>query len=186
MKSAPVIARSLLMAWLIAGLLTGCVAVVPVPPSHHQPTYGKVITREMVCFIVPGRTTRGEVVAHLGDHYRDSPRLPVLAYAWEKPACGLMWWIVLAGPGGAGAGGGHSEASDWRAFFVKFDAQGRVADTKFASLSGRRSLDEQMEDWAVGKTQHFADFGSHLFNPDSGVPQFLEYMKKTGHFEAGP
>lgn len=181
MKTVPAI-----IAPLLAVLLAGCVGVLPVPPSHQEPTHGKIITRKSVRFIVSGQSTRDEVIARLGDQFRDSPRLPVLAYAWEKPAYGLMWWMVLAGPGGAGAGGGHSEGSDWRAFFVKFDVQGRVADTKFASLSGRRSLDEQLEDWALGKTHRVADFASYLINPDTGVPQLWEYMEKTGHFEGGP
>lgn len=167
-------------------LLTGCVGVLPVPPARREPAHGKVITRADVKFIVPGQTTRDEVIARLGDQFRDSPRLPVLAYAWEKPACGLMWWIVLAGPGGAGAGGGHSEGSDWQAFFVKFDANEQVATTKFVSLCDRRSLDEQLEDWAIGKTHHLADADGYLFSPDSGVPQFIEYMKKTGQFGAAP
>ena len=167
-------------------LLTGCAGVLPVPPSRSEPTRGQVITRQEVKFIVPGQTTREEVIARLGGQFRDSPRLPVLAYAWEKPAFGLTWWVVLVGPDAAVAGGGHSEGSDWRAFFVRFDARGLVADTKFASLSDRRSLDEQLEDWALGKTHHFAEFGSRFFNPDNGVPQFVEYMKKTGQWGAGP
>lgn len=173
MKTASAIILPLLAVWL-----TGCIGVVPVPSSGQ--TYGQVITREATKFIVPGRTTRDAVIAELGDQFRDSPRLPVLAYTWEKPGCGLMWWVVLVGPYGGGAGGGHSEASDWRALFVKFDAHGRVSATKFASLSSRRSLDEQLEDWALGKTHRLANLGGNFFDQDSGVPQFVEYMKQTG------
>ena len=168
---------------MVAVLLTGCVGVMPVPPSpRNQPACGKVITPEQVKFIVPGQTTRAEVMARLGDHFRDSPRLPVLAYSWEKPAVGWTWWIVVAGPGGAGAAGGHAEGNHWQAFFVKFDASGRVAATKFVSLSNHRSLDEQLEDWAVPKKFGFAKIGAHIFNPDNGVPWFIEDMKQNGQF----
>ena len=123
-------------------LLTGCVAVFPVPSSEK--TYGKIITPQEVKFIVPGQTTRAEVMARLGDQFRDSPRLPVLAYAWEKPAADLVWVIVSTESGG----GGHIERSHWRAFFVEFDSAGRVRRTEFMHLSGKKSLDEQLEDWS--------------------------------------
>lgn len=142
MKSAPAIARSLLMAWLIAGLLTGCIAVFPVPSSEK--THGKIITPKEVKFVVPGQTTREEVVARLGEQFRDSPRLPVLAYSWEKPAADLVWVVVSTESGC----GGHFERSHWRAFFVAFDSGGRVRRTEYVRLSGEKSLDEQLEDWA--------------------------------------
>jgi|GEM_PF-1039548 len=132
----------IILLWLSV-LLTGCAGIMPAP-SHEQ-TYGKVITRNEVRFIVRGQTTRAEVVARLGGQFRDSPRLPVLAYSWEKPAADLVWWIVTKDSGGVG----YIERSHWRAFFVKFDANGRVTATRFASLSGGKSLDEQLENWAT-------------------------------------
>ncbi len=138
MKTAFVI-----MLLLLPVLLTGCVGVMPAPSNEQA--YGKVITRNEVRFIVPGQTTRAEVIARLGGQFRDSPRLPVLAYSWEKPAAGLVWWIVTKDSGG----GGDIERSHWRAFFVKFDTDGRVVATHFVSLSGGKSLDEQLENWAA-------------------------------------
>ena len=131
-----------ILCMLSAALLTGCVGVVPVP-SNRQ-TYGKVITREQVRFIVLGQTTRAEVTEKLGDQFRESPRLPALAYSWEKPAATLVWWIIAVETGG----GGHIERSHWRAFFVEFDSGGQVRRTEFMRLSGQKSLDEQLEDWA--------------------------------------
>src|ERR1035437_3123740 len=118
---------SAIIAPLLAVLLTGCVGVMPVPPSCNQPACGKVITPEQVKFIVPGQTTRAEVMARLGDHFRDSPRLPVPACSWEKPAVGWTGWILLAGPGGAAGGGGYTEGNHWRGFFVKIHAHGTGA-----------------------------------------------------------
>ena len=60
---------------------------------------------------------------------------------------------------------------------MKFDASGRVAATKFVSLDNGKSLDEQLENWAVPKKFCFAKIGAHIFNPDNGVPWFIEDMK---------
>lgn len=129
--------KSLLLLPIMALLFTGC-AIVPIPLPSKDSAHGKAISANDVRFIVPGQTTRAEVVARLGDQFRDSPRLPVLAYSWEKPAIGIGWvWIVMT-PGVVGSG--FVERSHWRAFFVKFDAIGRVGTTKFVSLSSHRSL----------------------------------------------
>lgn len=124
-------------------LLTGCVALVPLPPTYNQ-TYGRVIEKSQTRFIVAGQTTRDEVIAGLGGEFRDSPRVAALAYPWEKPAPDMAWWICSTEAGT----GGHFERSHWRAFFVAFDAGGKVCRSEFVSLSQRKSLDEQMEDWA--------------------------------------
>ena len=128
-------------------LLMGCV-LVPVPSDGQN--YGKVITREQVSFIVPGQTTRAEVVAKLGEQFRDSPRLPVLAYAWEKSTIGWGWPCANPSPPLENFFRQHERngGSDWRAFFVAFDDAGKVSRTIFVRLFGGTSLDEQLEDWA--------------------------------------
>ena len=132
-----------ILCLLSAALLTGCVGLVPLPPTYNQ-TYGRVIETPQTRFIVAGQTTRDEVIAGLGGEFRDSPRMAALAYSWEKPAADVAW----LGGGMMGGGGGHFERSHWRAFFVAFDAGGKVRRTEFSSLSQRKSLDEQLEDWA--------------------------------------
>ncbi len=128
---------------LPALLLTGCVAMVPLPPTCKQ-TYGRVIEKSQTRFIVAGQTTRDEVIAGLGGEFRDSPRVAALAYSWEKPAADMAWCVCSMEAGT----GGHFERSHWRAFFVTFDSGGKVCRTEFVSLSQRKSLDEQLEDWA--------------------------------------
>jgi len=132
---------------LPAVLLMGCV-LVPVPSDGQA--YGKVITREQVRFIVPGQTTRAEVVAKLGDQFRDSLRLPVLAYAWEKSTIGWGWPAANPPPPFENFFRQHerNEGSDWQAFFVAFDAAGKVSRTRFVHLASGKSLDEQLENWA--------------------------------------
>jgi hypothetical protein len=161
-------------------LVTGCV-LVPVPSDGK--TYGKVITREQVRFIVPGQTTRAEVTERLGDQFRASPRVSAMAYSWEKPAVGVMWGVcVPIYEQAAIAGGRHIERSHWQGFFAAFDEAGQVSRTQFVRLSGGKSLDEQLENWALKKRTHpfseFARTGYGLFNPETGS---LCILGKTKH-----
>ena len=163
-----------------AVLLTGCVGIVFPVPSDGR-TYGKVITREQASFIVPGKTTRDELIARLGDQFRASPRLPALAYSWEKPATGWAWGIAATSGEAAVGGGGHLERSHWQALFVRFDDSGRIVSTKFVSLSGGKSVDEQLEDWAAKKENASIGIGAKIFDPQNGVPWICEELQKSTH-----
>jgi hypothetical protein len=157
-------------------LLTGCVGVIPLPPASHR-VYGQVIKKSQTRFIVVGNTTRGEVVARLGGQFRDSPRLPVLAYSWEKPAADMAWWFII--PLTEAGVGGNFERSHWRAFFLAFDAGGKVCRTEFVSLSGNESLDEQLEDWALRKHKSFWETDEGFFDSATGRPWFLEKVEEA-------
>ena len=122
--------------------LPGCVGVMPVPSSDR--TYGKVISSEQVKFIVPSQTTRAEVAERLGGDCRESSRAAAVAYSWETPASDWIWWVVCP----YGGVDGYFDNSHWRAFFLDFNAAGRVRHTEFVNLSRRKSLDEQLEGWA--------------------------------------
>jgi hypothetical protein len=138
-----------LMLLAATGLVTGCVGLIPVPSLSRQPADGRVIQAQEAAFIVPGQTTRAQVVEQLGADFRASPRLPVMAYSWDLPGgTALWWWAVFCTEGGAGDAG-EFEWGRWRAFFVAFDQDGYVTKTKFVRLSGRKSLDEQLEAWGA-------------------------------------
>jgi hypothetical protein len=155
-------------------LLTGCIGVIPLPASDPR-VHGRVIEKSQTQFIIAGRTTRMAVITHLGGEFRASPRVPALAYSWEKPAADIAWWFI-AGEFGAG---GHYERSHWRAFFIEFDAGGKVCRTKFARLSEDSSLDEQLEDWVLRKHKSFKETGGGIFDPDTGRPRFIETMEES-------
>jgi len=130
------------------GLVTGCVGFIPVPASSSQVVVGRIIQAREAAFIVPGQTTRAHVVERLGADFRASPRLPVMAYSWDLPGgTALWWWFVICEYGAADAR--EFEWGRWRAFFVAFDQEGYVTKTKFIRLSGRKSLDEQLEAWGA-------------------------------------
>lgn len=148
----------IILCLLWAVLLTGCV-IVPVPSDGK--TCGKVISREQVRFIVRGQTTQAEVTEKLGGQFLDSPRMPVLAYAWEKSTIGWGWPAANPPPPLENffRQNERNEGGDWRAFFVAFDDAGKVSRTKFVHLSSGKSLDEQLEDWA--QSQGVSPFTSH-------------------------
>lgn len=140
--------------WLLSAvLLTGCVpfgvgvgGAVPVPSlSNKKIEQGREITEPEILFVVPGRTTRTEVVARLGDDFRDSPRVSALVYSWQYEGGFKIIW-------GYGFIGGYGESGvqdfGWRALFVDFDQDGRVVQSQYYRLKGSKSLDEQLEDWA--------------------------------------
>jgi hypothetical protein len=147
-----------ILCLMSAVLLTGCV-IMPVPSDGK--TNGKVITREQVKFIVASQTTRAELLEKLGGEFRNSPRMPVLAYAWERSTIGWGWPMANPPPPLENffRQNERNEGSDWRAFFVAFDDAGKVSRTKFVHLSSGKSLDEQLEDWA--QRQGVSPFNSH-------------------------
>jgi hypothetical protein len=152
MKTGPAIIRSLLVVLLTAGVLTGCVplgigmgAVVPVPPlSKKKFEQGREITAREIQFVVPGRTTRVEVITRLGNDFRDSPRVAALAYSWQYNGPQIYWWYGFWG----GYGERGVEDFGWRAMFVAFDQNERVVQSQFYRLKSGPSLDEQLEAWA--------------------------------------
>src|SRR3974390_787710 len=164
----------LLVSLAATALLNGCLGSVPVPPNSATPTTGNAITRDQINFIVPGRTTREEVVAKLGGDFRESPRMPVMAYSWEKPAWGWAWWLLFVTPDAVVSGGDYDEGNDWRALYLKFNSDGRVEKAQFAKLDNDYSLDEQMENWGWGKSTSFFKDGAGIFNPDTGVPLLFD------------
>jgi hypothetical protein len=168
----------LLISLVATVLLNGCIGIMPVPPNSETPAMGNSITRDQVKFIVPGQTTRQEVVAKLGDQFRESPRMPVMAYSWEKPTWGWCWWFFFVTPGGIVSGGDYDEGNDWRAFYLKFDVAGRVEKTCFAKLDNDYSLDEQLENWSWGKSTSFFKDGAGIFNPVTGAPLLFDGVRR--------
>lgn len=170
---------SLLVSLIPILLLNGCIGVIPVPPNQDAPAVGHAITPGDLKFIVAGKTTQAEVVARLGLDFRESPRMPVMAYSWEKPAWGWAWWMFVWVPETPCfiTGGDHEEGNDWRALYLKFDSAGRVEKTEFAKLDNGHSLDEQMENWGWGKARHFIEDGAGVFNPETGTPVIFDGMK---------
>ena len=123
--------------------LTGCVGWVP--PLSNKPVNGRPLTARDVAFIVPGKTTRAEVVRTLGAGYCESPRIAAMAYPWQMPG-GTGFWCIISPIGDAA--GGTSEMTRWRALFLAFDSQGTVIRKELVRLRSKGTPQEQVEKWA--------------------------------------
>ena len=122
-------------------LLSGCIGYVP--SFSKVPVSGKQITKSDAEFIVPGRTTRAEVIRKLGrQHCRESLLIPAMGYGWEMP--GGHWFAFSPYSTGVGAW----EQTRWRALFLAFDSHDVVTRKEFVKLKGNRTLDDQLEKWA--------------------------------------
>lgn len=137
-----------IFALATALLLTGCAGLIPLPSHSKETEAGQVIKRPDADFIVAGKTTRAEVIDRFGSRVRECPRAPAVAYSWELPGGTALWWWFVATPQAAAGDAGEFEWSHWRALFVGFDQNNRVAVAEFVHLSGGKSLDAQLERWA--------------------------------------
>lgn len=140
---------------LAAGLplLAGC-CYLPVPTTHEN--HGMKVTRDDVRFIQVGKTTRAEVIDHLGTNYVSLPRERAIAYPFETGGVSFEWYKVVwlgfvvmtdktdveTSPTG----------SYWQAFFLAFDDHAVVQAVRFERLSmNNQSLDEQLDQWAAAQ-----------------------------------
>ena len=130
---------------LNAALLTGCVGIVPVPPRSSEVLEGRKLVRSDVRFIVPGVTTRIDVLRHLGSASRICHRPPAITYFWKTPGWRAYWWAFAPYSGEAN----EFPFGERHAFFVAFDDRDVVLQSAFVSPWRRGSLDEQLEQWAT-------------------------------------
>jgi hypothetical protein len=129
-------------------LMSGCAGVLPLPVTSNKPESGHKIERAQTAFIQPGLTTRNQVIDLLGSDYTALPMNRALAYTWELPGGGWVWWYCIVGPYGGVADGGNW-AGGWRGFFVAFDEQDVVTASEFKKLSTRQPLHQQMDRWVA-------------------------------------
>ena len=123
-------------------LFTGCVGYIP--SFSKEPISGKKITPRDADFVIPGKTTRAEVIRKLGTQCRAPSRVSAMGYGWEMPT-GTAFWIVFSAYHGAA---GSHEFSHRHALFLEFDARSIVTRKEFLKLKNKLTLDEQLETWA--------------------------------------
>jgi hypothetical protein len=118
----------------------GCV-VVPVPhPEYRVVRSRRPITQQDAAGIVPGTTSRADVLCILGepDFWWDGER--VVAYQWTTSNLGILWAV---GAGG-GCTGGFEDIPVNHFLVVTIDPAGRVDRFQFRDapdgVSGRKFL----------------------------------------------
>lgn len=129
-------------ALAVSVLFTSCVGYVP--PLDRTPIGGHQIGQSDTGFIVPGKTTRAEVVKTLGTGYRESSLVPAMAYPWELPSGTTFWFLRSPHQ----AAGDIHKLTSWHALFLAFDKRGVVTRKEIVRLKKGKSLDEQLEKWA--------------------------------------
>jgi hypothetical protein len=122
---------------------SGCIGYVP--SVSQTPVSGKVIARRDAGLIVPGQTTRAEVIKTLGPQYRESIRGAAMAYPWEMRA-GFVFAVAMDRTQIAAAR--SDDFTTWHALFLQLDARNVVTRKQYVRLRGGRTLDEQLDRWA--------------------------------------
>ncbi|MBE0602264.1 MAG: hypothetical protein IH611_01370 [Deltaproteobacteria bacterium] len=118
-KRLPVLAAVVL-------LLGGC--AIPLYPKCGGWLQGKerCLDRKSLAFIVPGETTKDDVIGKIGFPTRVLRNGTLYGYDWETPS----WLVILAGP--TTAAGGMLEKN--HVLLVEFDENSRVV--RYAERTG--------------------------------------------------
>jgi len=112
--------RSLALAALVSNM-TGCI-ILPVPVSYHTHGSRKNLRSEDTQWLVPGQTTRAQVVLRLGEPDEIEDDDSRLVYRWEKIY--LQVWVAVGG-GYSGAAGPTDYGRDY-ALELTFDLRGAL------------------------------------------------------------
>lgn len=116
--------------WIVLVLVAGALAGCPVPiPRHYDATSRQNLGPEIQAALVPGVTTRAEVMLLLGEPDGAADDESWLAYGSIYSKGGVVF-VLFAGSSGAGAG---SEKIEYRRLVVTFDAQGVLREANFVS-----------------------------------------------------
>lgn len=117
---------SVLWLALLAGMLAGC----PIPiPRHYDITSRQNLGPDIQSALVPGVTTREDVLLLLGEPDGAAEDGAWLAYGSIYSKGGVVF-VLFAGGSAAGAG---SEKIEYCRFVVTFDADGVVREANFVS-----------------------------------------------------
>jgi hypothetical protein len=73
----------------------GCLAI-PIPQGYRNiETYGKKVEQTQLSFVVPGQTTKVEVIEKMGQPNLMLDDLGVMAYGWKMLVAYVPWAIGL-------------------------------------------------------------------------------------------
>ncbi|NBR86779.1 MAG: hypothetical protein EB141_06655 [Verrucomicrobia bacterium] len=142
---------ALLLPALVFG--TGCAYVaVPLPASGKPVLSGRVIEKKEARFIVPGVTTRDEVIEAFGSNFRTSGREAAISYSWTQKGGDMLWFsAVVTDREGVESvlDAGKTAWTCWRALFIDFDPSGHVLKAELVKLNSNFSVDTQRDEWSA-------------------------------------
>ncbi len=126
-------------------LSSGCV-VIPVP-SQEKTVVSQQFTSPVVDSIVPGLTTRTDLLERLGKPYTTLDKPHILVYPWTTEGGGLFW-VVAAG---VGVAGGFLPFHYHYALLIALDETEHVTNVEITKRRPLDSLREHAYKWAQAK-----------------------------------
>lgn len=138
--------RALLTVFFLA---QGCV-FIPLPETCVS---GEEVTKKELTSIIPGITTKTEIVDMLGEPDVLWLDENIFAYNW-KMAWAIMPWIV--GAGGQAAGGIEEFTKDY-ALLIQFDHNDRVVRFERIKRSMFTSYGEMLKNWTKQENETSSD-----------------------------
>jgi hypothetical protein len=122
------------LAVLVSCMVVGCV-VLPIPVDYHAASSRKNVKTDDILWLVPGQTTREEVLLRLGEPDAVSDDDLSMSYQWEKIQLGLFVAVY-------GGGGGYSEYGKDYSLDLHFDPCGKFerGEVKNSKLTHKRTL----------------------------------------------
>lgn len=125
----------------------GCLAI-PIPQgSKNIVTYGKKVEETQLSFIVPGQTTKVEVIEKIGQPNLMLDDLGVMAYGWKMLVAYVPYVLFLRGDAGI-------EKLDYQCLLLmSYDDRGVIHRSEIvrysAVASSTKTIEELTRQWAV-------------------------------------
>ncbi len=165
---------------LVLLLSSGCI-MIPIP-SREQVVTGQHITSPVVDSIVPGLTTRTDLLERLGKPYTTLDKPHVLVYPWTMAGGGLLWVSGFT----SGGAGGFLPLHYQYALLIALDETEHVTRREITRRSDWDSLREHAYKWA----QTNGLTGEHRPEPFALRPippgQSVLYVYRSGGFWDAP
>jgi hypothetical protein len=174
-RSLPKIKLSIWLGFfmLLSFNLSGCV-IIPTPADVHWSPTRQNITPESIPFVIPGQTTKEEVVLRLGEPDEISDDRSRFAYFWLKHK---LIAIIVAPHGGVGT----LESNRRYVFSITFDENNLVSGKGFYTRELRNERDIiRIDRYSVKSENH--DFKGVFNNKKISVGPFTSFNPGQAEF----
>ncbi len=124
--------------------LSGCV-VLPIPLGEGHVSAGREASPESQGTLLLGATTRGEVLARLGEPTAVWDDAGIVVYDWDRVRWKLLW---VVGGGGRGAFGA-TDLPAHHMLLLQFDASGTLQRAEHAERPPGVTYGAFLRNWAA-------------------------------------
>ena len=134
---------AVLLLFLLASLLSGCVAV-PISGPRQAPLAGSRFVEEKIPLVAPVGRSRQEVISSLGPPTIELEQYRLLVFPWIEHKSD--WLVFLVPPGHFLYAFTTPRTEDW-ALVIAFDAEDRVANAALLKRAPQLSINAVARDW---------------------------------------